>query len=172
LKSSSRPVEEQLVYQDRVEIRLPAYQWVDIKLFRLPKEPIDDRDALSLLLRHARYRDSYASSKEDDTVRIHGPYWLDAITTDSLILVDPVSAETTLRSWAEQVVPVPDIARDQIESELYPRVHTATGCYRLALRPEAQHDSGWVVGGRTGFHEFVLIDHRTGTLALVVASDD
>jgi len=46
-----------------VDILLPSYQWFDIKLFKLPKEPIDDREALSLLVRHVRYRDSYASRK-------------------------------------------------------------------------------------------------------------
>jgi hypothetical protein len=172
LKSSSRPVEEQLVYQDSVEILLPAYQWVDIKLFKLPKEPIDDRKALGLLLRHVRYRDSYASENEEDAVNIHGPYCLEAITTDAFERSDGASAEATIRTWAEQVVPVPDIQRNELQRELYPRVHTATSCYRLAVGSEAQHESGWVVGGMTGFHEFVLIDHRAGTLALVVASDD
>jgi hypothetical protein len=155
-----------------VEILLPAYQWFDIKLFRLPDEPIDDRKALSLLLRHVRYRDSYASSVFEDSESIHGPYCLDAITTDVFTRSDAASAEATLHGWAEQVVPVPDTERDQIERELYSRVHTATSCYRLVVGPEAQHESGWVVGGMTGFHEFVLIDRRTGILALVVASDD
>jgi hypothetical protein len=172
LKSSSLPVEEQLVYQDKVEILLPAYQWFDIKLFRLPDEPTDDREALSLLLRHVRYRDSYATENEEDAVSIHGPYYLEAITTDSFARSDSASAETTLHTWAEQVVPVPDNERDEAERELYSRVRAATSCYRLAVGPEAQHESGWVVGGLTGFHEFVLIDRRTGTLALVVASDD
>jgi hypothetical protein len=155
-----------------VDILLPAYQWFDIKLFKLPDEPIDDQEALGLLLRHIRYRDSYASEGEKDSVSIHGPYCLDAITTDSFTAADPESVETTLHAWAGQVEPVPDVARDQAERELYPRVRTATSCYRLAVGPEAQHESGWVVGGMTGFHEFVLIDRQAGILALVVASDD
>jgi hypothetical protein len=171
LESVSPPVEEQLVYQDKIVILLPAYQWFSIKLFRLPDEPIDDREALGLLLRHVRYRDSYASSVFEDSVSIHGPYCLDAITTGSFTAADPESVQTTLRAWSGQVVPVPDIERDQAERELYARVRTATSCYRLVLGPEAQHDWGWVVG-MTGFYEFVLIDRRAGTLALVVASDD
>jgi hypothetical protein len=172
LQASSRPAEEQLVYQGSVEILLPAYQWFDIKLFTLPDEPADDRKALGLLLRHVRYRDSYASKGEKDAVIIHGPYWLDAITVDSFVAVDAVSVEATLHAWAEQVMPVPDIERGQAERELYSRVRAATSRYRLAVGPDAKHDSGWVVGSMTGFHEFVLIDRRAGTLALVVASDD
>jgi hypothetical protein len=172
LQASSRPAEEQLVYQGSVEILLPAYQWFDIKLFTLPDEPADDRKALGLLLRHVRYRDSYASSVFEDSVSIHGPYCLDAITVDSFVAVDAASVEATLRAWAEQVMPVPDIERGQAERELYSRVHAATSRYRLVVGPEALHDWGDVVGGITGFHEFVLIDRRAGTLALVVASDD
>jgi hypothetical protein len=141
-------------------------------VFRLPDEPTDDREALSLLLRHVRYRDSYASSVFEDAVNIHGPYWLEAITTDSFARSDSASAETTLHTWAEQVVPVPDNEHDEAERELYSYVRAATSCYRLAVGPEALHDWGDVVGSLTGFHEFVLINHRTGTLALVVASDD
>jgi hypothetical protein len=117
LKSSSLPVEEQLVYQDERVIHLPAYQLFSIKLFKLPDEPINDREALSLLLRHVRYRDSYASSVFEDAVSIHGPYCLEAITTGAFERSDAASAEAIIRTWAEQVVPVPDLQRDQHETE-------------------------------------------------------
>jgi hypothetical protein len=172
LESASPPVEERLVYQDEIVVRLPSYQWVSIKLFRLPDEPVDDREALSLLLRHVRYRDSYASGSFRDSVSIHGPYCLEAITTGSFTRSDAASAEATIRTWAEQVVPVPDIECDELQRELYPRIRNASCCYQLANPgKDALHEWGDVVG-KTGFHEFVLIDHRAETLALVVASDD
>jgi hypothetical protein len=172
LETSSRPVEQQLVYEDEIVVRLPAYQWVSIKLFALPSEPVDDHAALNLLLQHVRYRDSYASSVFKDSMNLHGPYRLDTITTDSFTLSDGASAETTIRTWAEQLTPVPDAACDELQRELYPRIRNASRCYRLAdPGKDALHDWGDVVG-KTGFNEFVLIDRDGGSLALVVASDD
>jgi hypothetical protein len=56
---------------------------------------------------------------------------------------------------------------------LYPRIRSATGRYQLPdLRDVAQHEWGSSVGSLTGFFEYVLIDRRAGSVALVVASDD
>jgi hypothetical protein len=172
--ASSIPAEEQLAYQGGMFINFlnSTFQWVDIKLFALPRDLNNDRGALGLLLRHVRYRDSYAGTGDIDMVDLHGPYRLDAITADSFPSADPAGAEAKLRAWAEQNAPLPDIARDQIETELYPRIRNATSCYRLEdLGVAAQHDWGDTVG-LNGFHEFVVIDRAEGTLALVVASDD
>jgi hypothetical protein len=124
-------------------IRLPAYQWISVKLFRPPKKSRDGREALGLLLQHVRYRDSYASSSFRDSLSIHGPYWLDVITTDSFTLSDAASAETTIRTWAEQFTPMPDATHDELQRELYPRMHNASCCYQLAdLGKDALHDWG------------------------------
>jgi hypothetical protein len=166
------PAKEQLIYEDQVCIKFAnsTYQWVDIKLFKLADLRIADQVALKLLLQHAHYPDSYAGAKA--TRSQHGPYRLDAITTDSFTIVDTASAEATLRTWAEQDAPLDEVARDQVERELYPRIRTAACCYRLNdLGEESKHDWAEVVGSG-GFHEFVLIDRRAGSLALVVASDD
>lgn len=172
LKASSIPAEEQLTYQAKLHISFGAYQWVSIKLFRLPGHPIDDQAALRLLLRHVRYRDSYAGTGDKDMVTLHGPYRLDAISIDSFTPADPASAEATLGAWAEEYWALDEAARDWLERELYPRVRNATSCYRLAdLGEDAQHDWGWVLG-KTGFHELVVVDRVAGSLALVVASDD
>ena len=64
-------------------------QWVSIKLFALPPDA-DDRAVLASLLRHARYRDSYAGTGDKDMETIHGPYRLSAITVDSFV---PISAD-------------------------------------------------------------------------------
>jgi hypothetical protein len=165
---------EQLSFTRTIFIRFnnTTTQWVSIKLFTLSEHSIDEHTALSLLLRHARYRDSYAGTADEDMKTLHGPYRLDAIHPDSFIRVDAADAEGRLRTWAEQDVPLDDSTRQQLERELYPRLRTATSCYQLAeLGDESQHDWGWVVGF-TGFQEVVLIDRRTRSLALVVASDD
>jgi hypothetical protein len=174
MNASLRPAEDVLTYQGKVFISFQngTYQWVHIKLFSLPSEPSSDQQALGLLLQHVRYRDSYASAKEKDSVILHGPYRLDAITAESFQPTAAESAEATLRAWAESDAPLRSAERDWLERELYPRMHTATSVYRLTgLGKNEWHEWGEVVGV-SGFHEFALIDRKAGTLALVVASDD
>ncbi len=167
------PVEERLVYQGEVFINFrTSRQWVVIKLFTLPPDTNDD-EVLTLLIGHVRYRDSYASRDFKDAKTIHGPYWLHAITPEVFSHASAQDAEALLRTWAEYQAPLPAARRDQMESELYPRIRSATALYQLAdLRDTAEHDWGSSVGSDSGFHEFVLIDRRAGSVALVVASDD
>lgn len=75
---------------------------------------------LQLLIRHVRYRDSYASSEFKDSQTIHGPYWLNAITPESFSPVSAADAETLIRTWAEYSVPLTDGDREAMEREVYP----------------------------------------------------
>lgn len=168
------PAEERLVYQGKVFInfRNHTYQWVVIKLFTLPADT-DDRAVLQLLIGHVRYRDSYGGTGDKDMETIHGPYWLDAVTPDVFSPASATDAEALIRTWAEYAAPLPDVRREEMEHELYPRIRNATSCYQLPdLRDVAEHEWGSSVGSITGFFEFVLIDRRSGSVALVVASDD
>jgi hypothetical protein len=168
------PAEESLVYQGDVFInfRNHTYQWVSIKLFALPADT-DDIDVLTLLIRHVRYRDSYAAPDFKDASTIHGPYWLSAVRPELFSPVSAPDAEALIRTWAEYAAPLPDGPRGEMEQSLYPRIRSATSRYQLPdLRDTAQHDWGSTVGSITGFFEFVLIDRDRGSLALVVASDD
>lgn len=170
------PAEERLVYGGKVFInfRNHTYQWVSIKLFALPAHA-DDHEVLALLIRHVRYRDSYGGTGDRDMETIHGPYWLHAITPEVFLPVSASDAEALIRTWAEYAAALPDGPRKEMEQELYPRIRNATSRYQLPdLRDTAQHDQGWgsSVGSVTGFFEFVLIDRRASSVALVVASDD
>jgi hypothetical protein len=168
------PAEESLVYQGDVFInfRNHTYQWVSIKLFELSADA-HDNEVLATLIRHVRYRDSYAQSGFSDAKTIHGPYWLSAIEPGLFSPVLVADAEALIRTWAEYAAPLPDGRRGEMERELYPRIREATSRYQLPdLRDAAEHEWGHTVGSITGFFEFVLIDRNKGTLALVVASDD
>ena len=168
------PAEQRLIYQGKVFInfRNQTYQWVSIKLFALPADA-DDYEVLALLIRHVRYRDSYGGTGDRDMETIHGPYWLYAITPELFSPVSAADAEALVRTWAEYAAPLPDARRQEMEHDLYPRIYGATSRYqRHDLREVAQHDWGSSVGAITGFFEFVLIDRRAGSVALVVASDD
>lgn len=168
--------EERLVYQGKVFInfRNHTYQWVSIKLFALPADA-DDYEVLRLLLGHVRYRDSYNGTGDEDMETIHGPYWLYAIAPELFSPVSAADAEALIRTWAEYAAPLPDPRREEMERELYPRIRHATSRYQLPdLRDTAaHHDQGWGSSvGSDGFHEFVLIDRQSGSVALVVATDD
>ena len=171
-RSTDTTVDERLVYQGEVFVNFQASrQWVSIKLFAEAADT-DDDDVLSSLIRHVRYRDSYAASEFTDAETIHGPYWLTAITPQAFEPVSAGDAEALIRTWAEYTVPLTDKDRAAMEREVYPRVANATSRYQLPnLRETALHDWGRIVRV-DGFHEFVLIDRRIDVVALLVASDD
>lgn len=172
--AGDKSVEEQLPYTGEVFInfRNSTYQWVSIRLFALPPDT-DDYTVLQLLIRHVRYRDSYAGTGDMDMETIHGPYWLYAIRPELFSPISAADTETLIRTWAEYAAPLPDAQRDEMDRELYPRIRHATSRYQLAdLRDTAQHDWGGTVGSSTGFFEYALIDRRIDSLALIVASDD
>jgi hypothetical protein len=170
--TGAMPVEESLVYQGEVFIKFrTSRQWVLIKLFALPPNA-DDRELLALLIRHVRYRDSYAAPDFKDAKTIHGPYRLNAITPETFFPVSAADAEALIRTWADYTVPLTDDDRAAMEREVYPRIQGATSRYQLSdMRDTAQHDWGYVVGS-DGFHEFVLINRQANSLALLVATDD
>jgi hypothetical protein len=166
------PAEELLVYQGEVFINFrTSRQWVLIKLFALPPDA-DDHEVLALLIRHVRYRDSYAAPEFKDDKTIHGPYWLNAISPEVFSPVSAADAEALIRTWADYTVPLTGDDRVAMEREVYPRIQQATSRYQLPdMRDTAQHDWGYVVGS-DGFHEFVLIDRQINKVELLVASDD
>ena len=166
------PAEESLIYQGDVFINFrTSRQWVLIKLFALPPD-LEDEVVLALLIRHVRYRDSYAAPDFQDAKTIHGPYWLKAISPSVFCPVSTADAEALIRTWANYTVPLTGDDRAAIEREVYRRIQEATSRYVLPdMRGTAQHDWGYVVG-TDGFHEFVLIDRASNQVALLVASDD
>lgn len=172
VKTSAQPAEDLLVYQGEVFINFrTSRQWVVVKLFTLPPDA-DDQEVLALLIRHVRYRDSYASREFKDAKTIHGPYRLNAITPEVFSSASGVDAEALIRTWAEYTVPLTADDRASMEREVYPRIHNATSLYQLPdMRDTALHEWGSSVGS-DGFHEFVLIDRHAASVGLLVASDD
>lgn len=172
IEAGDAAVEDRLVYQGEVFINFQtSRQWVSIKLFDLPADTDDDA-VLALLIGHVRYRDSYGGTGDKDMKDIHGPYWLNAISPQVFSRVSAADAEALIRTWADYTVPLTADDRAAMEREVYPRMQHAASCYQLPdLRETALHEWGSSVGS-DGFHEFVLIDRQSDTVALVVASDD
>jgi hypothetical protein len=166
------PAEERLVYQGDVFVNFrTSRQWVLIKLFALPPD-LDDQAILALLIRHVRYRDSYAAPEFSDAKTIHGPYRLDAITPQVFSAASASDSEALVRTWANYIEPLIGDDRAAMEREVYSRIQEATTLYQLPdMRRTARHDWGYVVGS-DGFHELILINRRINVVALLVASDD
>jgi len=164
--------EERLAYKGGVFINFrTSRQWVSIKLFALPANT-DDHAVLSLLISNVRYRDSYGGTGDKDMETIHGPYWLYAITPEVFSPASASDAEALIRTWTQYDVPLTADDCAAMEREVYPRIQEATSRYHLPdLTDTAQHDWGSSIG-TDGFHEFVLIDRRSASVALLVASDD
>lgn len=160
-----------LVHTDHVFINFAnrTYQWVDIQSFRLPEAVDEDAVLLAALIEHERFGNDYATRPGDDPER-HGPYWRDRITPDCYDLIDAKVAERHLRSWAEQLTPVPEHLRPELQREVYQSLRAAGRVYQLRyLGRAAFHDWG---GVHNKFHEFVFMDRASRTLTLVVAADD
>jgi hypothetical protein len=86
--------------------------------------------------------------------------------------VSAADAAALIRTWADYIVPLTADDRAAMEREVHPRIQSATSRYQLPdLRDTALHEWSSSVGS-DGFHEFVLIDRHSGSVALVVASED
>jgi hypothetical protein len=170
-------VREALTYHDQTFINFRdfhfkdhGHRWVDIKRFELSLPEADDAHLLTELIGHEQYRDDYAGGgAEADGLR-HGPYWLRNLSSAAYAQVDEVSANATLRSWAEQFGALPAALSTRMNREVHPLITGAGGRYQLKdLGRAAFHDWG---GVHAEFHELVLIDHDARSLSLLVAADD
>lgn len=153
------------------------FMWVDAKHFSMSRDA-SDAALLQALLGHDQYRDHYAGGGPADQGQhdLHGPYQLCKVLAESFEPTSTGAAEEALRAWLLTEPEVDEASEREhllslLSSEVLPLLSHGT-IYRLRdLRPDAEHEWGWVVGaGR--FHEFVVINRDEGSLTLLVASDD
>lgn len=172
-------MEQGLVYLDQVFVNFRdffkgsadhGFRWVDLKRFRLPPVAASDERLVNALIRHDQFRDDYAGGGVDPGGVRHGPYWLDRVTGDAYEPVDERTAIDELHVWARQYGDLPPTLDATLERDVYPPVRAATSRYRLkALGEDAHHDWGFV---HDEFHELVVIDRDSTSMALLVAADD
>lgn len=153
-----------------VRIRDGFFRWILVQRFgQSGPRLVDARQLLALLLAHPAYRDDYASAETEAAV--HGPYRLDALSPDCFDEVSASDAIVTLTSWLEQFGPVNPRDIDGDLDGVYRVLREASALFSLRdLGNDAHHARGWVLG-KTGFHEFVLVEPG-GEVVLIVASDD
>ncbi|MFD7232243.1 hypothetical protein [Streptomyces sp. NPDC059881] len=144
-------------------------RWVHTKRFHLPDDASDDRALLAALIAHPEFRDTYDGAGVWLEAR-HGQWWSDRITPDTYTAVDESTAIRTIRTWATAGVALPADLEARLHEAVFTPIRRATSRYALGPLPEdAHHDYGPI---HIEFHELVLIDRHTGTLALLVAADD
>lgn len=159
----------QVVYLDK-----GTYHWVSLKRFHIDQD-LTDGELLSALIAHWAYHDHYAGEDaiKQDHHSLHGPYRLECITAETFQPARPAVAHALLQAWAEEATAGSPSApvQSELDAKVYPLLE-AVALYQLpGLRPEAEHDWGWVVG-KEAFLEYVSIARTGRVLTLIVAADD
>lgn len=168
-----------LVGSDVVHMDKGTYMWIQLTHFAIETEQ-DDRSLLASLIASPGYVHDYASpfeSKAEVTEpAIHGRWWRSEIRADLFQPCTTGNAEALIQAWAnDQELTDPGFKQppeiQQRIQEVYALLR-AGAVYRLDNPGrEAEHEYGWVTG-QLGFHEFVVIDRKSATVHVVVASDD
>jgi hypothetical protein len=150
------------------------FRWIDMKHFDLTGSG-SAADLLGAVIANAWYDDDYASPSgalPEPSRGLHGPYLLDRITVASFTKVSPRACVEELRTWAAQLGPLPRDFASKWLAAVNGVLGGASAVYRLRpLGAAAEHQWGTHLGA-LGFHEFVIVSARTGSVTLLVASDD
>ena len=133
-------------------------------------------DIIRALIAEPWYQHSYISPRgetpDPDAHAIHGPYRLDAMSEDSFVPCTRVDALARLNRWLDENDSTPQMVHDfqLVIDRLLPAGHKI---YELSgLGESAQHESGFIAGGATGFIEFLAISADMARVNVLVASDD
>lgn len=138
----------------------------------------DDHTVLSALITHPRYDHDYATPYNGRPQGVHGPYRLEAITTDGFHRCTAAHTLDVLQAWSRELTyPYWSwntwlACNEPITAWAWPTLSTATTIYQLSVpRQDNEHPWGWVVGFG-GFHEFVAVDRTHNRVTLLTATDD
>lgn len=169
-------VDQPIVFdrEDIVHLDKGTYHWVSLKWFGIDSDQ-SDRMLLEALVAHWQYHDHYAGVPVADQIhhRLHGPYRLECISAETFRPAHAAAAQALVQAWAVAATSKelsPRIRRD-LDQRVYAALDTDSLFQLPDLRPDAEHEWGWVVG-RRAFHEFVAINRADRTMILIVAADD
>ena len=175
----SRGVDElPVIGADIVHLDKNTFMWVQLTHFG--EAPEGDMSAIAALIVSPGYAHDYASPfhVEQQPVEppVHGRWWLSAIEAGRFEPTTAAEAEERIRSWVDDQDWIDPSYRQP--PDVLRRLQTVFDLLRggkvyTLSNPgdDAIHDYGAVTGG-LGFHEFVVIDRASGTVHVVVASDD
>ncbi len=170
------PVE--FIDRDDVLMGEGTYMWVKQQHFKFHATD-DDQAVLAQIIASDAYAWDYASSPAPPDPRhvtgeIHGRWSLDAITVDRFVPVRAEEAISVIHKWAtEQEWTDSDYRQpEEAMSRLKPvyELLSSGSVFQLEIPAEETVIGFWL--GSMGFHEFVVLDRSSGSLHLIVASDD
>jgi len=170
------PVE--FVNHDSVRMGEGTYMWVHLERFTFDVAH-DDRAILAELIASDAYAWDFATSPAPPHPiwlehRIHGKWPLDAINVDRFRPISPNDAVAVIDKWArEQEWSDSDYRQPEdalLRLEPVYELLRSGSVFQLDNPAEEEVEGFWV--GSMGFHEFVVLDRSSGSLHVVVASDD
>jgi hypothetical protein len=87
---------------------------------------------------------------------LHGPYRLECISADSFRPARPAVVHALVQASADAATnDAPSLhVQQELDRRVYPPIETDSLWELPDLRPDAEHDWGWVVG-RDAFYEYV-----------------
>jgi hypothetical protein len=149
--------------------------WIEAQFFAFDSDA-DDESILDALIEHWTYDHSYAEPRKKGpsrATRLHGPYLRNTITADIFDLITSKDARSLIQRWAAQGGALPPEFQLKLAQLVDSTLIDGEPTYALPdIRDAAEHEWGWIVGGHTGFLEYVTISHKNKTVSLLVASDD
>jgi hypothetical protein len=168
-----------LVDADMVPMDKHTFMWVQLTHFAFETAQ-DDRSVLTSLIASPGYAHDYASPFNAAAVvtepAVHGRWWRSSIHPELFTPWSASDAESLIQDWAdhqdwtEPSFRQPPAVQRRLQ-DVY-AVLRSGGLYKLENPgAEDEHEYGRVTGGM-GFHEFVVIDRKSHSVHVVVASDD
>ena len=135
-----------------------------------------DHDYASPFESNPHYASPFPSSPQPPNDQIHGRWRLDAVNVERFHPISSDAAVSVIDKWANEQEWLDSDYRqpDDVMARLEPVYELLRSGSVLQLDnpgDDALHDYGWVTG-KMGFHEFVVLDRSSGSLHVIVASDD
>ena len=157
-----------------------TYAWVRLEHFTFDVAQ-DDRAVLAELIASDPYAWDFATAPLPphplwlDRTRVHGPWLLEEITVDGFQPVSSGAAISVIDKWINEneLLDSDDEQRETVRARLEPVYELLrSGSVFQLDNPSDYTTREWLYMGGTGFHEFVVIDRSSGSLHVIVASDD
>ncbi|WP_067993551.1 hypothetical protein [Nocardia pseudobrasiliensis] len=145
-----------------------AYQWVDIKIFNILDNAVDDRAIVQAIISAPEFQENYQDDGREITV--HDPFLIEYFTPNIYLPTDADAIEQLLTEWTARCGTLPNLLKMELESSIISRIRSASSRYILGELEQSARC--WFMDDSETYHEFLLIDRSAGEVALILASDD
>lgn len=151
------------------------FRWIEARRFLTRGVAMNNSDdaIISALIRNPWYEDGFDSAESPQPGRrVHGPYRLEAIGSDSFVPIGRECALNHVQVWANIYGPLPDQFSVRLHDFMNDLLPVGFRVWELPdMRAVAEHEAGRIVGD-DGFLEFIAISPDRKNVNLIIASDD